>query len=158
MDKIWAPWRMNYIRGKKIKGCLFCNKMKSKNDRKNHIIFRGKKAFIIMNIYPYNNGHLMVAPYKHTGDFNKLNSEELLEMMDLLKKAINALKKILKPQGFNVGFNIGKVSGAGVVNHAHMHVVPRWTGDTNFMPVVGGVKVVSQSLDSLYAELKKIFN
>ncbi len=157
MEKIWAPWRIKYVSGRKSPGCLFCNKHKAGNDRKNHVVYRGKKVFLIMNIYPYNNGHLMIAPYKHTGDIRKLTSGEFIEIMDILKKTIDALKKILKPQGFNVGFNIGKVSGAGVAGHVHMHVVPRWTGDTNFMPVIGNTKVVSQSLDSLYSELKKYF-
>ena len=155
MEEIWAPWRIKYILEDKSKGCLFCDKLKEKNDRNNFILYRGKKTFIMLNIYPYNNGHLMVAPYKHSKDFNGLNEEELKELMCGVKKSTQVLQKALHPEGFNIGVNIGKVSGAGVKHHIHIHVVPRWNGDTNFMPVTGNTKVICQSLNALYKKLKQ---
>lgn len=154
MDKIWAPWRKEYILQKKTKDCIFCTMPKEDRDRENYIIKRTKSSFAILNTYPYNNGHLMVAPYKHTPDLSGLTNAELIDLMDLLKLSQRLLKKVLKPAGFNIGINIGKSSGAGFTDHLHVHIVPRWQGDTNFMPVISDTKIVSESLDSLYRRLK----
>lgn len=157
MQTLWAPWRLQYIKSSKEKGCFLCKYLKSKNDRKNLLLYRGKKAFIILNRYPYNSGHLMVAPNSHKSDFSLLTDEELLEIMKLLVRAIEVLKKTLSPMGFNIGVNLGKVAGAGLEGHLHFHVVPRWNGDTNFMPVTSMTKVMPQLLDDTYKLLKEEF-
>lgn len=158
MKKMWAPWRMKYITGaadKNPKGCIFCKKPKGKADRENYILHRGKGAFVIMNIFPYNNGHLMIAPYRHVGDFTALNAEELLEIMQLAQACQKAMSSVMKPQGYNLGFNLGLVAGAGIEDHIHLHLVPRWNGDTNFMPVLANTKVVSEALEDSFKKLKK---
>jgi len=145
MKKLWAPWRMKYITGaadKNQTGCIFCKKPKSKADQNNYILHRGNKAFIMMNIFPYNNGHLLIAPYRHVGDFTALNDAELLEIMQLAQACQKAMNKVMKPQGYNLGFNLGRVAGAGIEDHIHLHLVPRWNGDTNFMPLLADTKVV----------------
>lgn len=151
---------MNYIRkavGKKNGKCIFCVKPKQKKDTQNHILYRGKKSFIIMNLFPYNNGHLMVAPYKHTPSLESLDDETLLEIIALLKKAEYALRKEFRPDGFNIGVNIGRAAGAGIDKHIHFHIVPRWNGDTNFLPVTAGAKVIVQSIEESYGILSKHF-
>jgi ATP adenylyltransferase len=156
MDKIWAPWRREYIFQKdKEKGCILCNRANRDNDKEDYILFRGKYVFIIMNIYPYNNGHLMVAPYKHTASIEDINSEQGEEFFSVVKLGIKALEIGLKPDGFNIGMNIGRVAGAGIEDHIHMHIVPRWNGDTNFMPIFSNTKVLSVSLDETYNLLRK---
>jgi ATP adenylyltransferase len=151
MNNLWSPWRSQYIESfhkeKKEEKCIFCN-MEDVDPKglDNLLIYKGKLSYIIMNLYPYNNGHLMVIPYKHTSNFQDLNNEELIEMMDLLKLAQQALTEILHPEGFNIGLNQGKCAGAGIDQHLHFHIVPRWNGDTNFMPVLGEVKIISQDL------------
>ncbi len=134
--------------------CIFCEKPKKNDDKKELIIYRGQKAFALLNIYPYNNGHIMVAPYKHTGELAELTKEEYGEMNKIVKMYVARIKKTMNPHGFNVGMNIGKVAGAGFDEHLHTHIVPRWRGDTNFMPVVGKEKVISESLNSVYKKLK----
>ena len=157
-ERLWAPWRMSYISGlKDAKDCIFCEKSSENNDCENLILHRGKKAFVLMNLFPYNNGHLMVAPYKHTGDFLQLDDEELLEIMQLSRLAMKVLNKIMNPAGFNTGFNIGKAAGAGIDAHLHFHIVPRWIGDTNFMPVVGEMKVISEHIEITYGKLLEGF-
>ncbi len=146
MDKLWAPWRMEYILQEKPQGCIFCDKPKENRDRENLILHRGAHAFVIMNFYPYNNGHLMVVPYRHTADLAGLNAEEQLELMQLLGVCTSILSRTMSAQGFNIGMNLGRVAGAGVDDHLHFHIVPRWNGDTNFMPVTGHTKVLSQGL------------
>ncbi|MCK5145229.1 HIT domain-containing protein [bacterium] len=153
-DRLWAPWRKEYIT--KIDppgGCIFCDLPEEGNDRKNLILHRGETAFVIMNRFPYNNGHLMVVPYHHTAELDELSDSELLELMHLIRQAQAALKKTLKPQGFNVGMNVGRIGGAGIADHLHLHVVPRWNGDTNFMPIIGGTKVISEALESTWEQL-----
>jgi len=127
MNIIWAPWRIKYILGEKEKNCLFCRVVKEKKDRKNYLLFRGMKCFIILNTFPYNNGHLMVAPYRHLDNLGDLNREELSELMGLVSRSVGWLKKVLKPEGFNIGMNIGKIAGAGIEGHLHIHIVPRWS-------------------------------
>lgn len=154
MDKLWAPWRIRYIQAKKIKGCIFCLKPKQKMDKKNYILKKGRHVFSLLNIFPYNNGHLMVAPYRHVAELEDLNASEMKELWQLAVVSIRLLKRHLKPQGFNVGINLGKVAGAGFDKHLHVHIVPRWDADTNFMPVLSKTKIISQSLDELYKTLK----
>jgi ATP adenylyltransferase len=154
---IWAPWRMGYILEIKKEGCFLCSAFKSKNFKKNYVLEKNKNAFVIMNIFPYNNGHLMVAPGRHIAEFEQLTEDEILSINILIKKSIIILKKVLKPDGFNIGLNIGKASGAGVESHIHFHIVPRWIGDTNFMPVISNTKVIPQALNDLYKKLRKEF-
>jgi ATP adenylyltransferase len=163
MDKcnrpLWAPWRIDFIRSEKDGRCFLClEKPDDKKDNDALIIHRGKLCFVIMNRYPYNSGHLMVAPYRHTGDISELNPEERAEIMDLTVKSKEVLEKSIHPDGFNVGFNLGTAAGAGVKDHIHMHIVPRWNGDTNFMPVLAGIHVVPESLNDTMLLLKNAWN
>ncbi|MEN3044012.1 MAG: HIT domain-containing protein [Candidatus Hydrothermales bacterium] len=159
MKKLWAPWRINYIKTIETeKGCIFCSKPKENNDKKNLILKRGKKSFVILNKFPYNSGHLMIAPFRHIGSIENLKDEEVSEMMKFLKLSIKVLKKKLKPHGFNIGINIGKVAGAGYPGHVHIHIVPRWSGDTNFMPIIGDTKVIPEEIDKTFEYLFPLFN
>jgi len=152
MDKLWAPWRINYIRNPKQKKCIFCQGKVSK--KKNYTIFKTKYASVRLNIFPYNNGHLLVSPIRHVNDIDKLNKDELLGLFQAVNKAKKLLRKVLNPNGFNIGINLGTSAGAGIKGHLHVHIVPRWIGDTNFMPTLFSTKVISQSLDELYKLLK----
>jgi ATP adenylyltransferase len=153
MDQIWAPWRMAYIGGERDDGCVFCEKAASAEDEQNLVLLRGEKTFVIMNLYPYNNGHLLIIPKRHVGEMEELTEEEMMELFQMTRKMVRVLR-IFKPQGFNVGINIGRAAGAGIPGHLHIHVVPRWLGDTNFMPVFGDVRVISESLEGTYKKLK----
>lgn len=156
MEHLWAPWRMEYIlNADEEEGCVFCNRIERENDRDDLILFRGKHSFIIMNKFPYNNGHLMVVPNRHVADFTQLSSEEHLEMAELLSLSIQALKKAMNPHGYNIGMNLGRVAGAGIDEHLHYHIVPRWNGDTNFMPIIGETKVISEGLSASYSKIQK---
>ncbi len=159
MERLWAPWRMSYIDsvGRKDEGCVLCNKPAETNDMVNQILFRGDKCYVVMNLYPYNNGHLMVVPYRHISKFHDLTKDEHSDLCLLIDKSILALQKELRPEGFNVGMNLGRAAGAGIDQHLHMHIVPRWNGDTNFMPILADVKVISESLDECYCRLKQAF-
>ncbi|MCK9266037.1 HIT domain-containing protein [bacterium] len=155
---VWAPWRIDYITAPKEEGCFLCRYLEEETkDKENFLLYRGKSMFITLNLYPYNNGHILIAPNRHIKDFEELTSEEESESMQLIKKTIKILKKVLKAESFNLGVNIGKPAGAGLDSHIHFHIVPRWIGDTNFMPVVADTKVISQSLKELYNQLKKEF-
>jgi ATP adenylyltransferase len=156
MDKLWAPWRINYVQGKKKKGCIFCAAARG-GIKDSHLVFKSAHAICLLNIFPYNNGHLMVAPRKHVADLEKLNSDEQLALLRDLLEAKKLLSKVLKPEGFNIGINSGSIAGAGIPGHLHIHIVPRWRGDTNFMPVVGGTKVISQSLEELRKRLRHAY-
>lgn len=151
MEKLWSPWRSKYIESFKSdedkSKCIFCQ-MNDLNaeDKDNLLVYSGKLAFVVLNLYPYNNGHLMIVPRRHTNDFPNLSKEEIYECMELLQKSELVLRKVMAPHGFNIGANIGRVSGAGIEEHIHFHIVPRWNGDTNFMPIIGEVKVISQDL------------
>lgn len=153
MDRLWAPWRINYVSGKKKKkGCIFCQaKNSSSND---YVIFKTQKSICLLNKYPYNNGHLLICPLRHISDIAKIKPEEILDIFQSLNRAQNLLAKVLKPQGYNLGFNLGRVAGAGITGHLHLHAVPRWLGDKNFMPSIAGTKVISQSLVELAKRLK----
>ncbi len=155
MKQLWAPWRIQYIRSPKHDGCIFCDFPKENRDRERLILYRGKHSFIIMNNYPYNPGHIMIAPYRHVGKWEDLNDEELLEIMKLSQLAVKAIKRVMNPDGFNMGVNLGRVAGAGIDDHVHLHIVPRWNGDTNFMPVVADTKVIPESLQEAYDGLRK---
>jgi len=154
MRKIWAPWRVEYIRSEKAKGCIFCQKPAENKDIQNYILFRGKTSFVMLNNYPYNPGHLMVAPFRHLATLDDLTDKELFELFDLVRRSARAIKEAYKPEGFNIGVNLGRVAGAGVEGHVHTHIVPRWNGDTNFMPVLSDSKVVPEALASTFAQLK----
>jgi ATP adenylyltransferase len=152
---MWAPWRMKYIEnGEKIPGCLFCVLSAESNDRENLILRRGKTAFIMLNGFPYNPGHLMVAPYKHTAELYALEDEELLEINHLVRYSVRLLSATMRPEGFNLGVNLGRTAGAGIADHVHWHIVPRWDGDTNFMPVTAETKVLPESLSETYEKLR----
>lgn len=156
MERLWAPWRMKYIEeGSKIEGCIFCIFPAEQDDRKNLILYRGEHSFIMLNSFPYNPGHLMVAPYKHTADLYELTDEELLDVNHLARFSVRLLSATVQPDGFNLGVNLGRTAGAGIVDHVHWHVVPRWNGDTNFMPVIGETKVLPESLEATYDKLRR---
>lgn len=156
MDNLWAPWRIAYIQEHpKEEGCFLCNAILDNHDEKHQVVHRGKECFCILNKYPYNSGHLMIAPNQHKADISDLLDEEMAEMMKMTKNMKQLLTTIMKPEGFNIGINLGKSAGAGLLGHVHIHIVPRWNGDTNFMPVIADVKVIPQSLQELYKELKK---
>jgi ATP adenylyltransferase len=144
---------MAYILGEKERGCIFCEKPKQDTDAKNYILHRGERNFSMLNIYPYNPGHLMVAPYRHVATPEQLNAEELLDHFRLVGQCVSLLRETLNPSGFNIGINLGKVAGAGVKDHIHTHIVPRWEGDTNFMPVISHSKVLPEALAETYARL-----
>jgi ATP adenylyltransferase len=159
VERLWAPWRMEYIgsaREGKDEGCLFCEKPKEGDDEKALIVARTELSFAMLNRYPYNSGHLMVAPFRHVGELEEVKDDESLDMQQLLQRCITALKEAMQPEGFNFGMNLGVVAGAGIPDHLHWHVVPRWTGDTNFMPVVGEAKVLPEWLDETYSKLRDL--
>ncbi len=159
MQQLWAPWRMAYIAGidKKETGCVFCSKPADTQDRENFILHRGKTCFVVMNLFPYTNGHLLVIPYDHVSDIGLLDRKASSELWDLLCLSRNALVQAFHPDGFNIGMNLGRSAGAGIDAHLHAHIVPRWNGDTNFMPVFGDVKVISQGLQEAYDALLPYF-
>ncbi len=155
MENLWAPWRIDYILSKKQEGCIFCDKPHENRDEDNLILYRGKCHFIIMNAFPYNNGHMMVVPYRHTATLSGWTPQEYSEFMALADLSVNLLKKTMRPDGFNLGVNMGLVAGAGVADHIHLHIVPRWNGDTNFMPVLSDTRVISEALRATYGTLKE---
>ncbi len=153
MDKLWAPWRIKYIEAKRNKKCIFCKAKKSTN-KKNYVIFKTAHSLSILNIFPYNNGHAMVAPLRHVKDFSFLKEAEALDLIKAINKTKKLLDKVLKPDGYNIGLNLSRSAGAGIPDHMHIHIVPRWRGDNNFMPVIFNTKIISQSLDELHKKLK----
>lgn len=154
---LWAPWRIEYIRGEKESECFLCRMLSEDADRDNLILFRGKTCAIVMNRYPYTSGHLMVCPNRHIADFAELTADEDLEMCELTRRAIAVLRAVMQPEGFNVGTNLGSAAGAGLKDHLHRHIVPRWVGDTNFMAVAGDTHVVPEALTQTYDLLLKQF-
>jgi ATP adenylyltransferase len=153
-----APWRGEFIRGPKPKGCIFCRMFAEKADRRNLIILRAKHNFIVLNRYPYTSGHLMIVPNRHVGNLERLPDDVAAEMMALSKLAVKSLRSAFSPRGFNLGMNVGRSAGAGVAGHLHLHIVPRWEGDSNFMATTGDVRVISFSLDDIYQALQKQFH
>jgi ATP adenylyltransferase len=157
MEHIWAPWRIEYIEIEKPAGCILCDKPEQNRDAENYILYRGSRNFVIMNSYPYNPGHLMVAPYRHVASLDELTDDELREHFEMVRRSVGILREVFSPQGFNIGMNLGKVAGAGIDEHIHTHIVPRWQGDTNCMPVTSGVRVVPEALTETYRKLKGKF-
>jgi ATP adenylyltransferase len=159
-ERIWAPWRLEYVKDASKDSeqeCIFCAKPAADDDEANLIVHRGELCFVILNLFPYTNGHLMIAPYEHVATLPELDAETTAEMMALAQRAMRGLEDAYEPHGYNVGFNQGRVAGAGVEHHIHMHVVPRWGGDTNFMPVLADTRVMPQSLEDSYAALRGAF-
>jgi ATP adenylyltransferase len=157
MECLHAPWRIQYILAPKEppgEVSLFARIAQSSDDVANHVIARARTCYALLNNYPYNGGHLMVVPYKQVADFDALTDDEMLELMKLTRRCVQALKEVMNPHGFNLGVNLGKVAGAGIAEHLHIHVVPRWNGDTNFMPVLGQTTIVPQALQELAAQLR----
>jgi len=152
MDRLWAPWRYAYVKAKKHKNCIFCRGLKSKS--KNYVIYKTKYSISLLNIFPYNNGHVMISPVRHVKDFSLLKEAEIVDLFKTLNKVKKSLDKVLKPHGYNIGINISPDAGAGITGHLHLHIVPRWKGDTNFMPVLFNTKVISQSLGELCRKLQ----
>lgn len=158
-DLLWAPWRLQYIEmDTSTGGCIFVDLPAQSEDRANLILYRGAHSFVIMNAFPYTNGHLMVAPYKHTAEISDLEDETLLEINQMLGHCVRWIRAAYNPDGFNIGINLGKAAGAGIPTHIHWHIVPRWSGDTNFMTTVGQVRVLPQSLEDSYDRLKEIID
>ncbi len=158
MEQLWAPWRISYITkaaGGENEPCFICAVEASSNDRENLVVHRTTFSIVILNRFPYNNGHLLVAPRRHQGKFEELTAAELLDNLETVRRMVTCLQETMRPDGFNVGLNLGRSAGAGLPGHLHWHIVPRWVGDTNFMPVLGDVKVISQSLDSLWELLTR---
>jgi ATP adenylyltransferase len=149
-DVVWAPWRMAYIMGEKTDGCIFCDKPRQQRDAENHLLWRGDTAFVMLNRYPYNNGHLMIIPQAHVASLTQLTPAQRAELFELTAMGESILQRVLQPQGFNIGLNLGAAAGAGIAEHLHIHVVPRWAGDTNYMTVVGDIRVIPQHLDETY--------
>lgn len=158
MKMLWAPWRMRYILSDKVHGCIFCELPKQDRDRENLILYRSSHNFVIMNRYPYNNGHIMVVPYPHAPTLDDLNDETLLDFMKVTQLAVKSIRKAFMPEGFNIGINIGKIAGAGMEEHIHLHMVPRWAGDTSFMTVFDEVRVIPEHLLSTYDKLLAAFH
>ncbi len=155
-EQLWAPWRLQYIeKSDKYPGCIFCDFPKEDSDAERYIVLRGESAYIILNAFPYSNGHLMVVPYTHTATLDTLTDGEMLEVMRLTRIGIRLLNAVYKPHGFNLGVNMGTVAGAGIADHIHWHIVPRWNGDTNFMPVLADVRVIPESLEVCYRRLRE---
>ncbi len=153
MDRLWAPWRMEYLMSESADGCIFCDKPAENDDRKNLILLRTESSFIIMNAYPYNNGHLMIAPFKHAATLTELEPAERCDLIETVTRAEGILERAFAPQGMNMGINLGHCAGAGVPGHVHVHIVPRWEGDTNFMPVLGETRVIPELLLQTYDRL-----
>ena len=158
MKTLWAPWRMEYILGKKEPDCIFCSYPKKNNDRDNLILFRSAHNFVMMNKYPYNSGHIMVVPYIHTSTIDNLTDEVLLDFRKVMQHALKCLRQAFSPDGFNTGINFGAIAGAGMEEHVHLHIVPRWAGDTSFMSVLGEIRVVPEHILQTYDKLHPIFN
>jgi len=159
MDYLWTPWRYRYIAdAAKDTGCIFCDAVAANDDAKTQIVHRGTSCFVILNRYPYTSGHLMVVPYAHVADLGAADPEMLSEMMRIAQRVQEALQKIYRPDGYNLGMNLGRAAGAGVTGHLHMHVLPRWAGDANFMTVIGETRVEPEELATTYEKLRKALN
>lgn len=159
MDRLWSPWRGEYIRAPHPpdEGCIFCDKPAEGDDEATFVLARADRAFVMLNAFPYNPGHLMIAPFRHVGDVAELDDEELAQSSRLLQRSVRALREVSEPDGFNIGMNVGRVAGAGVPGHVHWHVVPRWNGDTNFVTVTGETRVLPEWLAETYRKLKPRF-
>jgi len=154
MKRLWAPWRIEYITGEPEEDCLFCGAFADEDDRKRLVVHRGKAAFAMLNKYPYIGGHLLIVPARHVPELKDLMPDERAELFDMTTDSVEALKRAMKPHGFNIGVNIGRVAGAGVPDHVHVHVVPRWNGDNNFMAVLGDTRMINEHLERTYEKLR----
>ncbi len=161
MDIIWAPWRLEYVKAPHNKdaegGCIFCEFPSRDEDSECHVFLRRNHCFGMLNRYPYNNGHMLIAPYRHVANLSDLSDEVMADVMAAVRDCVEAQKELMSPHGFNIGLNLGAAAGAGIEQHIHWHIVPRWEGDTNFMPVIGDIKVIPQSLKKMYELLSKYF-
>ncbi len=153
---MWAPWRIDYVTGDRPSGCVFCAKTKANEDDRHFVLYRGERNIIVLNTYPYNSGHLMVVPDEHVGELTELSPEVRSELWELTGLAVRALKEALAPHGLNIGMNLGEAAGAGISDHLHMHIVPRWHGDTNYMTSCAETRVVPQSLEDSYRQLRPV--
>lgn len=157
MDVLWAPWRMAYVGGPKDPRCLFCVQLGTDEPRAGLVLARPRGALVMLNRFPYANAHVMVAPQRHTADLGALTSAEYLDLSECLRRSVAVLQQELQPEGMNVGLNLGRAAGAGIADHVHWHIVPRWVGDTNFMPLIGEVRVMPEHLEALYDRLRPAF-
>lgn len=158
MDRLWSPWRYQYVsQATPTDECIFCSIPAASDDKGNFLLYRGRSNFVLLNLYPYTSGHLMVAPYAHVPRLSELDAETLCEMILLVQRAEKALSAVYRPDGLNVGMNLGECAGAGIAGHVHMHVLPRWLGDTNFMTAVGGTRVMPETLETTYGKLLEAF-
>lgn len=158
MKVIWAPWRMTYIRkSRRPAACIFCRAVRQRRDPANLLLHRGRLGFVLMNLFPYNSGHLLIAPYSHVDSLEALTPEESLELVRLTTLSLRVLRAEIRPEGFNLGVNLGRVSGAGIEAHLHLHIVPRWNGDTNFMPLFSETRVIPEHLRTTYDRLASRF-
>ncbi len=155
--RLWAPWRLSYLKGDKSDECIFCSKPALGDDERALVAHRGEACYVILNAFPYTNGHVMISPYEHVGDLRGLDAAASAELIELTQRSIAAVEQVYGPEGFNIGANLGEVAGAGFAGHVHMHVVPRWKGDTNFMPVVGDTRVMPEALPDSWAKLHAAF-
>ncbi len=155
MELKWTPWRMAYIQQECGGECILCRKPAVQDDAANLIVYRGRLCYALLNVYPYNNGHLMVAPYAHVGDLAELDGETAAEMAAVAQKCVRALRRTMSPHGFNLGMNLGQCAGAGIADHLHLHIVPRWSGDTSFMPLLAGTKLIPELLEDTYAKVRQ---
>ena len=155
MKQLWAPWRLEYIKGPKMGGCIFCAMPSRGQDQETRIVHRGGRSYLVLNAFPYNSGHLMAVPFRHVAFPHELDDAELIDLHRMVDLAIKVLQEAYAPDGFNIGMNLGRAAGAGIADHLHIHIVPRWAGDTNFMPVLADVKVIPEFLDATYVRLKE---
>jgi ATP adenylyltransferase len=159
MHQLWTPWRMNYLKSSSPVNmeCVFCHKVRGEDDAKEHVLYRGANVFVTLNLYPYNNGHLMIIPYQHTSDLTDLDEAVVAEIMQVTQISIHVLREAFSPQGFNIGTNMGAAAGAGIADHIHQHVVPRWGGDTNFLSTIGETRTIPEWIDQTYERLLPLF-
>lgn len=157
MDNLWAPWRIDYILGKREPYCIFCPEGGGQSDEERLILYRGQRIMVVMNKYPYNNGHILIAPWRHVSDIVDLTPDELMDISLCIQHCVHIIRRVMKPTGFNIGLNLGESAGAGIKEHLHFHVVPRWDGDTNFMAVLADIRCIPEHLRSTYEKLRPYF-
>ncbi len=157
-DILYSPWRLKYILSKETTECIFCLDSEKSKDQDHYIIYRSDHSFVMLNMFPYNNGHLLIVPNRHTASLSELNDEELFDLLRTLKRTERIVNRVYDPDGINIGLNLGRAAGAGIDKHLHIHLVPRWSGDVNFMTVTGGTRVIPEAFDRAYSQLKEQFD